>query len=81
MFVELSVNPVGTNTDVRGAIDEALKVIDASGLQYQPTPFGACVEGEWDDVMSIVQVCHKQLRETESRLITIVRMGVYGNVD
>ena len=74
MFVELSVIPADESNG--GAqISSALKVIDVSGLQYQLTTSGACIEGEWVEVMSVVETCHNQLREIGSRLITTVRLG------
>ena len=38
------------------------------------TPAGTCIEGEWDEVMSLVKECHQKLRETSPHVITTVRI-------
>jgi uncharacterized protein (TIGR00106 family) len=66
MLVELSVIPLGGNTHLSTPIAEVLKLIDASGIRYQLTPSGTCIEGEWDEVMPVVRLCHERMRGLSS---------------
>ena len=52
--------------DVAGVID----LIDKSGLDYQTTAMGTLVEGEWDEVMSLIKKCHHKLRKNSKRVNT-----------
>ena len=74
MLVELSIIPLGGDTHVSGEIAEALKIVDASGLPYLLTPSGTCIEGEWDEVMTLVRRCHDRVRELTPHVITMVKI-------
>jgi uncharacterized protein (TIGR00106 family) len=74
MLVELMIIPVGTGSHLSGEIAEALKIIDGSGLPYQLTPTGTCIEGEWDQVMQVVRQCHLKMRERTNHVITSIRI-------
>jgi uncharacterized protein (TIGR00106 family) len=74
MLVELSIIPIGGGEHLSSEIAEALKIIDASGLRYQLTPAGTCIEGEWDEVMPLVRQCHDRVRETSPHLVTTIRI-------
>jgi hypothetical protein len=36
-------------------VARALDIVDRSGLPYKLGPLGTCIEGEWPDVMQVVQ--------------------------
>jgi uncharacterized protein YqgV (UPF0045/DUF77 family) len=58
MLVELSVVLLGRDTHLSDEIAAVVELIDASGLPYQLTPSGTCIEGEWDEAMALVRLCH-----------------------
>ena len=74
MLIELSVLPLGRDTHLSDEIAEALKIVDDSGLPYQLTPSGTCIEGEWDEVMSVVHQCHERMRQMSPHVVTTVRI-------
>ena len=74
MLVELSINPLGRGTHLSKDLGEILKIIDESGLPYCLTPSGTCIEGDWDEVMTLVKRCHQQARSGSSHVMTTVRM-------
>jgi uncharacterized protein (TIGR00106 family) len=74
MLFELTLIPLGVGTHLSNEIAEALKVVDASGLPYQLTPTGTCIEGEWNEVMGVIHQCHDRLREKSSHLITLIKI-------
>jgi uncharacterized protein (TIGR00106 family) len=74
MLIELSVLPLGGDTHLSDEIAEALKIVDDSGLPYQLTPSGTCIEGEWDEVMTVVRRCHERMRQSSPHVVTTVRI-------
>ncbi len=73
MLFELSIIPLG-NTHISGEIAEALKIIDESGLRFQLTPTGTCLEGEWDEVMPTLRQCHERVRDVSPHVITFIKI-------
>jgi uncharacterized protein (TIGR00106 family) len=74
MLVEFSIIPVGEGVHLSGPIAEVLRLVDASGLPYQLTPSGTCVEGGWDEVMSLLKQCHEHMRKTSVRVIWTIKI-------
>ena len=74
MLVELSIIPLGGDAHLSDEIAEALKIIDASGLPYQLTPAGTCIEGEWDELIPLIRQCHNRVREMAPHVITMIKI-------
>ena len=55
MIVAFSVTPIGVGEDVGAAVAEAVRVVRASGLPNQTDAMFTLLEGEWDEVMSVVK--------------------------
>ncbi len=74
MLVEFSIIPLGSGTHLSEDLVEVLRLVDASGLPYQLTPSGTCIEGTWDDVMGLVRRCHETMRERSPHVFTTIRI-------
>ena len=74
MLFELSVLPLGTDAHLSDEIAEVVKVVEASGLPYQVTPTATCIEGEWDEVMPVIQQCHLRARELSPHVVTMLKI-------
>jgi len=74
MLFELSIIPVGGSTHLSGELAKVLQIIDTSGLPYQLTPSGTCIEGGWDEVMSLIHHCHERVRKTSLHVITLIKI-------
>lgn len=74
MLAELAIIPLGRGTHLSTEIAAILEVVDASGLPYQLTPAGTCIEGEWDEVMAVVRRCHEKARSISPHVITTLRI-------
>jgi uncharacterized protein (TIGR00106 family) len=70
MLVEFSIIPVGAGSSIGDHLAEILKMVDESGLPYKVNPMGTVVEGEWDDLISLVGRCHKTILENSDRVYT-----------
>jgi uncharacterized protein (TIGR00106 family) len=74
MLFELSIVPAGGDSHLSARIAEALKIVDASGLPYQLTPSGTCIEGGWDEVMPVMRLCHDRVRGLSPHVFTTIRI-------
>ena len=74
MLVELTIIPLGGDTHMSDEVTGVIKVIDASGLPYQLTPCGTCIEGDWSEVMALVRRCHEQVRKQSAHVITMLQI-------
>ena len=74
MLVELSIIPIGNNPHTSAELAKALQLVDASGLPYQLTPSGTCIEGEWDAVMPLIRQCHERVRKSAAHVITLIKI-------
>jgi uncharacterized protein (TIGR00106 family) len=74
MLVELSINPLGRGTHLSHDLGEILQIVDDSGIRYGLTPFGTCIEGEWDEVMPLIRRCHDKARSMSPHVFTTLRI-------
>lgn len=74
ILVELSVIPLGIDSQISDYLAEVLRMVDESGLAYQLTPSGTCIEGEWDEVMPLMRDCHDYVCDRSSHVITLLKI-------
>jgi uncharacterized protein (TIGR00106 family) len=74
MLIELSITPLGRGTHLSKDLGEILKIVDDSGIRYSLTPFGTCLEGEWDELMEVIKHCHDQARSVSKHVMTTIRI-------
>jgi uncharacterized protein (TIGR00106 family) len=55
MLVAFSVTPLGTGEDVGEIVAEAVRVVRASGLPNRTDAMFTTLEGEWDEIMTVVK--------------------------
>lgn len=68
MIVAFSVTPIGTGEDVGAAVAEAVRIVRASGLPNQTDAMFTLLEGEWDEVMSVVKQAADAVLATAPRV-------------
>ena len=72
MLAELTIIPIGSGTHLADQLAEVVDIIDRSGLLYQLTPSGTCIEGDWDDVMGVIRDCHEHARRSSGHVQTVI---------
>lgn len=66
-LVSIQIIPKTRNgEDVIPYVDEAIKVIDESGVKYQVSALETTMEGEFSELMSIVQQMNERMTEIGS---------------
>jgi uncharacterized protein (TIGR00106 family) len=62
VLLEFSIAPGGKGESLSAFVARVLNIVDQSGLDYQLTPMGTILEGDWDEVMAVVTACFKNLQ-------------------
>ena len=74
ILLEFSMSPLGKGESVSEYVARSLDIIDASGLPYQLTPMGTILEGEWEQVMAVVQQCYERMRADCPRITCSIKI-------
>ena len=72
MLVEFSVVPLGMGESVSRQIAQVLKIVSESGVGYKANPMGTVLEGDWDEVISVVKKCHDEVMKDAERVLTSI---------
>ena len=85
LLAEFSIWPMDKGESVGPYVARALDIVDRSGLPYKLGPLGTCIEGEWPDVMRVIQQCYEALARDSNRIACTVKMdwrkGQTGRLD
>ncbi len=68
VIVELSIFPMDKGSSFSPYVSRAVKIIKESGLPHKLGPMGTCIEGEWPEVMAVVNRCLEELRKDSRRI-------------
>lgn len=68
VILEFSIFPMDKGESLSPYVARSLKMIQDSGLPYELNPMGTCVEGEWKEVMSLVDRCFQELQQDCNRI-------------
>jgi uncharacterized protein (TIGR00106 family) len=74
LLAEFSIWPMDKGESVGRYVAKALDIVDRSGLPYKLGPLGTCIEGEWAEVMAVIQRCYEALAADSNRIACTVKM-------
>jgi uncharacterized protein (TIGR00106 family) len=85
MLVAFSVSPMGETDSVGDVVAECVRIVRASGLRCETNAMFTNVEGEWDEVMSVLRDCVEYAAEHAPRVSVTMKMdyrpGVEGQLE
>jgi uncharacterized protein (TIGR00106 family) len=85
MLVAFSVTPLGVGEDVAEYVADAVRAVRESGLPNRTDAMFTTIEGDWDEVMSVVKQAVDAVAARAPRvslsLKADVRPGVTGALD
>ena len=85
VLAQFSVVPLGAGTSLSGEVARVIAVVQESGISYRMNAMGTVIEGDWDEVMSVIGRCHAELKKDHERVLTSVtiddRTGGIGRMD
>jgi uncharacterized protein (TIGR00106 family) len=73
LLAEFSIWPMDKGESVGEYVARALDIVDRSGLQYKLGPLGTCIEGEWHEVMAVIEQCYQALAADSHRIACTVK--------
>lgn len=74
VIIDLSIFPMDKNdTSLSPFVARIIDVIDQSGLPYQLGPMGTSIEGEWQEVLNVVDACYRELEQDSDRIYLAIK--------
>ncbi|OGW38642.1 MAG: hypothetical protein A2X58_06330 [Nitrospirae bacterium GWC2_56_14] len=74
ILAEFSVVPLGKGVSVSPVVARVLKIVAGSGISYKANPMGTVLEGEWDQVMTLIKKCHQEVMKDADRAVTSIKI-------
>ena len=68
VVAEMSIFPLDKGVSLSPYVARAIAIIQDSGLDFQLTPMGTCIEGSWPDVLQVVNRCFTDLQKDCQRI-------------
>ncbi len=68
VVAEMSIFPLDKGLSLSPYVARAIAIIQDSGLDYQLTPMGTCIEGSWPEVLQTVNSCFQDLQQDCHRI-------------
>ena len=68
VLLEMSIVPMGVGESVSQYVAECVDLVDKSGLEYEVHSMGTIVEGELDDVLTLMRKCIEKMAEHSDRV-------------
>jgi len=67
-IIELAIFPTDKGESVSPFVARSLRIIKDSGLDYELNPMGTCIEGEFKQVLDVVDRCFAALEPDCDRI-------------
>ncbi len=74
MLAAFSITPIGSGESVGGQVAQAVRLVRDSGLPYETNAMFTNVEGEWDEVMTLIKTCVMELAKDTPRLSVLIKV-------
>lgn len=74
VLLEFAMFPTDKGESVSQYVSKVIDYIDKSGVSYMLTPMGTILEGEWNDVWTVVDGCFKVLEPISDRIYSSIKI-------
>jgi len=74
MVVSFSMFPIGKGESLSTEIAKVIKLVKESGLPYQLGPMSTTIEGEWDEIFTLLNTCRQVLRQESNRVYMTIKV-------
>jgi uncharacterized protein (TIGR00106 family) len=74
VLIHFSMFPTDKGTSVSPYVARSLRIIQDSGLPYKLGPMSTAVEGEWEEIIAVVERCFKELKKDCRRIYMTLQM-------
>jgi uncharacterized protein (TIGR00106 family) len=73
MLIAFSVTPLGVGEEVGEIVADAVRVVRASGLPNRTDAMFTTIEGEWDEVMTVVKQATDAVAARAPRVSLVIK--------
>ena len=73
-LIDLAIFPLDKGTSVSAHVAKAATIIRDSGLAYVTGPMGTSIEGDWPDLVAVVNRCMAALQEDCDRVYATIKV-------
>jgi uncharacterized protein (TIGR00106 family) len=77
-IAEISLFPLDKGMHLSRYVAEAIEVIRESGLPYRPGPMGTSFEGDWEQVLQVIDQCVKRVKDDSDRIYCVIKLDITG---
>jgi uncharacterized protein (TIGR00106 family) len=74
VLLEFAMAPRGHAESLSADVARIVDIIDKSGVDYQLTPMGTILEGEWPEVIGVVTACFEALKTDCPRISVHIKV-------
>jgi uncharacterized protein (TIGR00106 family) len=74
VLLEFSMSPLGKGESVGAYVARSLEIVEQSGLDYRLHAMGTILEGEWGEVMKVVEQCYDAMRADCPRISCSIKI-------
>jgi len=74
VLLQLTMIPLDKGSHFSEYVANSLDIIDKSGLEYRLNPMGTVIEGEYDEVMTVVRSCFESLKKVSDRISVTMKL-------
>ncbi len=68
ILLEFSIYPIGKGESLSKYVSKAVDIISKSKLPYKVGPMGTVIEGNWDEVFTVLKKCFDATKKTSNRI-------------
>ena len=69
VILDFSMYPLDKGESLSPYVARSIRIIKESGLPYEFRSMGTSIEGEWGEVMDVVQRCFETMRRDCNRVV------------
>ena len=74
VLLDFSMTPLGKGESVAPFVARCVEIVSESGLPFRLHSMGTTMEGEWDEVMSVVRQCYEALKPECARITCAIKI-------
>jgi uncharacterized protein (TIGR00106 family) len=74
VLLEMSITPLGKGESVSPYVAECVRLVEASGLDFELHAMGTIVEGELDEVLDLMRRCIETVAQHSDRVTCAAKL-------
>ncbi len=74
MLADFSIMPIGKGESLSKFVAQAVGLIVESGLPYHLGPMSTAVEGNWNQVMTLIKKCRDKMLDSSNRVVISIKI-------